>query len=75
MEADQGAAAVNIGILVIFDPTDGEETKRRLLRLVSFQPHLTAEAAGGRSRDLGGGGGRKGRNQNFFRKLDRKINI
>lgn len=47
-----------LGVLAIFDPAGREETKRRLLRLVSFQPHLIAEATGGRSCRLGGGGGR-----------------
>lgn len=41
------ALVAKLGTLVIFDPAGREETKRRLLRLVSFQPHLTAEVKEG----------------------------
>lgn len=54
-------AAAKLVTLAIFDPAGQEETKRRLLSFVSFQPHLTAEAAGGRSCDLGTA--RKGRSR------------
>lgn len=50
-------AVAKLGTLVRFDPAGREETKRRLLRLVSFQPHLIAEATGGRLCDIGGRGG------------------